>query len=198
MTTVKPFNNDRGAVLITALIILLVMTMIGIAGMDETITEDRMLMNFRDRSMAMNSAESSLRATESWLGLQTIKPTLQMASQCTTPPLCGASSGYVVWENGEQGNTWAANNWTWWTTNAVTYQGSGAAPSILGNAASQPRSLVEFREFNATSTSGIASNLNAERSMQGIGWHFYNIYGAGTGYRPETFAVISTTFKKWF
>lgn len=200
MQKVTYSKHQEGATLIAALIILLVMTMIGVAGMDETIVEQRMVLNFRDRTMALNASESSLRASESWLGAQTLKPTPQTTATCSTPPLCGGT-GYAVWADDvlvSSSGSWAAQDWNWWVANTVEYHGSATLTSRLGSVEAQPRSVIEFREFNAVSDSGIASNLNAEKSMQGVGWHFYNIMGAGTGHRAETVAVIESTFKKWF
>jgi type IV pilus assembly protein PilX len=179
------------------MIILLVMTLIGISGMEQTTLEDRMTLNFRDRTMALNAAESSLHSTEAWLAAQVTKPIPVTATSCTTPPMCGLGSGYPVWDDGAL-TGWSTQDWTWWSGKGVEYKGSGAVPSKLASVSAQPRAIIEFRFFNAPSGSGIADNLNAERAMQGIGWHYYNIQGAGTGHRRETIAVVGTTFKKWF
>ncbi|WP_250656785.1 pilus assembly PilX family protein [Alkalimarinus coralli] len=192
--------KQSGAALIVGLIMLLVMTMIGIAGMSETIMEDKMLFNFRDKTISLNAADSALRANEAWLADQDIKPTPQVLSNCSTMPLCG-QTGNVVWDTNQLQATWSALTWSNWTTNAVEYSGSGASGSSIGNIAAQPRSIIEFRSFNeptTTSSKGIATNLNAERSSQGIGWHYYNFYSASPGYRAETMSAIETTFQKWY
>lgn len=192
--------KQSGAALIVGLIMLLVMTMIGIAGMSETIMEDKMLFNFRDKTISLNAADSALRANEAWLADQRLKPTPQLLADCNTLPLCGNTDN-IVWDTNQLQATWGALNWSNWTTNAVEYNGSGSTSSAIGNIAAQPRSIIEFRSFNqptTTSSKGIATNLNAERSSQGIGWHYYNFYSASPGYRAETMSAIETTFQKWY
>lgn len=198
----KPITRIKqsGAALIVGLIMLLVMTMIGIAGMSETIMEDKMLFNFRDKTISLNAADSSLRANESWLADQKLKPEPQLLADCSTPPLCG-KTGNIVWDTDELQTTWSALTWSNWITNAIEYSGSATTSSSIGHIAAQPRSIIEFRSFNeptTTSTKGIASNLNADRSSQGIGWHYYNFYSASPGYRAATMTAIKTTFQKWY
>jgi len=60
-------QQERGAVLAVALMILLVMTMIGISGMRGTVLQERMASNTRDRNQAFQSAESALRDAETYI-----------------------------------------------------------------------------------------------------------------------------------
>lgn len=57
-------RKQRGAVLIVALVLLLVLTILGTAGMQETTMEERMAGNFRDHAAALEAAESALRSGE--------------------------------------------------------------------------------------------------------------------------------------
>ena len=56
--------RQRGAVLIVSLLMLLVMTLIGITGVQVTSLEEKMAGNTRDRNLAFQSAEAALRAAE--------------------------------------------------------------------------------------------------------------------------------------
>jgi type IV pilus assembly protein PilX len=58
------FKNQSGAVLIVALVLLLVLTVLGTSGIQDTLITERMTGNFRDTSVAFESAESSLRVLE--------------------------------------------------------------------------------------------------------------------------------------
>jgi len=92
-------NNQRGVALIVALVLLVVATLIGLAGIRGTTLQERMSANMYDRSLAFQRAESALRAaedaiTEEWeiaeLGGQDCRPT------ATT--LCGAlPAANAVW-----------------------------------------------------------------------------------------------------
>lgn len=60
-------TNQRGATLVIALIILLVMSMIGIANMQSSTMQERMAANTRQKTLAKYAAESALRDAENWL-----------------------------------------------------------------------------------------------------------------------------------
>lgn len=59
--------KQRGAVLIIAMIMLLVLTILGIAGIDSSGMQIRMANNQRDRIVAMQAAEAGLMAAEIYL-----------------------------------------------------------------------------------------------------------------------------------
>lgn len=194
-------KRQEGAALITALIILLVMVMIGSSGMENTILEEKMVVNSHAREIAENAADSTARDTQAWLRKQTERPEAIKASQCSTPPLCGESAGEMpIWLDNSlvtSTQSWQEMSWNWWQTYGIEYDGSGVQVSRLANVAAQPVSLVEFRSFNTPGTTGIAKNLNPNESMLGRGWHYYNVYGAGVGPEENAFAVIEATVQKW-
>jgi type IV pilus assembly protein PilX len=66
-----PGKSQRGAVLIVALVLLLVLTILGTAGVRDTAMEERMAGNFRDFSAALEAAETALRTGEIALGSST-------------------------------------------------------------------------------------------------------------------------------
>ena len=57
-------TKQRGVALMIALVVLLVLSMIGISGMQGTILEERMAGNMYDRNLAFQAAEAALRAGE--------------------------------------------------------------------------------------------------------------------------------------
>ena len=62
-------HNQRGAVLIVALVILLVVTALGAAAMRSATLEMRMANNSQERQQAFDAAEAALRNAEAWLDL---------------------------------------------------------------------------------------------------------------------------------
>ncbi|MCP4284248.1 MAG: pilus assembly protein PilZ, partial [Gammaproteobacteria bacterium] len=81
-------GNQRGAIMITALMILLLMTVFGISTMDTNILEEKMAGNMRDRNTAFQSAESALRAAEAWLAAQANLPDIRdVTDSSDTSPL---------------------------------------------------------------------------------------------------------------
>lgn len=59
-----PPRGERGAVLIVVLILLLIMTVLGLASLRGTLMEERMSAYLYDRSLSFQSAEAALRAAE--------------------------------------------------------------------------------------------------------------------------------------
>ena len=62
MKSASRTHEQKGAVLIVALLFLVVLTMLGITAMTGTTFEERMAGNARDTAIAMHSAEAALRA----------------------------------------------------------------------------------------------------------------------------------------
>jgi Tfp pilus assembly protein PilX len=60
-------RRERGAVLIFALIILLIMTVLAISGIGNSTLEQRMAGNYSQSMTAFQAAEQGLRAVEDWL-----------------------------------------------------------------------------------------------------------------------------------
>lgn len=60
-------KSQRGVVLVVSLMLLLVMTIIGLASMATSTLEEKMTGNLRDQSLAFEAAESALRDAEAWL-----------------------------------------------------------------------------------------------------------------------------------
>jgi len=59
--------GQRGAVLVVAMLLLLVMTVLGVSGVGNSLLEERMSGNFHESYSAMQAAETALRVAENWL-----------------------------------------------------------------------------------------------------------------------------------
>lgn len=57
-------QHARGATLVVVLVLLLLMTLLGLASLRGTVMEERMASNLLDRSLAFQTAESALREAE--------------------------------------------------------------------------------------------------------------------------------------
>jgi type IV pilus assembly protein PilX len=60
-------RKQAGAVLVISLIILLLLTLIGVSGMQTTALEEKMASNSRDQNIAFQAAEAALRAGEMFI-----------------------------------------------------------------------------------------------------------------------------------
>jgi len=93
-------NNERGAVLIAGLMVLLILSLIGVTAMQTSTLEERMANNFAQRDLAFQAAEAGLRDAEGFLGGMSI-PALQALNFAGSNGLFApASSGSdPVWES---------------------------------------------------------------------------------------------------
>lgn len=83
----KHRNNQRGATLIIAMIMLLLLTIIGLSSMRGTSLQESMAGNMRDSSLAQHAAEAALRQGEAVVTEKFIAntlTTLEAASQTGT------------------------------------------------------------------------------------------------------------------
>jgi len=58
------FSSQRGVALVISLLLLLIVTLIGVSGMQTTVLEEKMAGNFKDKHIAFQAAESALREAE--------------------------------------------------------------------------------------------------------------------------------------
>ncbi|QEW08450.1 hypothetical protein F5I99_01405 [Nitrincola iocasae] len=60
-------NQQTGSALIVSLLFLLILTILGVAGIQTTSMQERMSGNMRDRNMAFQAAEAALRGGEDYV-----------------------------------------------------------------------------------------------------------------------------------
>lgn len=94
-------KTQSGTVLMISLLILLVMTLLGVSGINTTIMEEKMAGNFKNTNLAFQSAESGLRAAEAFI---VATPTANYND--STPGLYQATlTGAPRWEQVNWDNT---------------------------------------------------------------------------------------------
>ena len=125
-------DKQSGSVLIISLIILLVLTLIGVAGMRNTTMEEKMTGHLRDKTLAFQAAEAALKRGEQFFS-----------------PVVG--TGGFDGTGGQYGPTdadpdfWSAA--TWGPTNSFSYTDpilNVATPAALTGVASQPRYILKY------------------------------------------------------
>lgn len=65
-------SKQQGAALVVGLIMLLLLTLVGVAGMRDTLLQEKMVGNMRDREIALQAAEAALRDGEAYLNQITL------------------------------------------------------------------------------------------------------------------------------
>lgn len=177
-------STQQGVVLVVALIMLLLLTIIGLAGMRSTLLEERMAGNLRDHNLAFQAAEAALREGET-NGVQA----------CLISGFNGSSGCYdltVACQNDDaaddDASCWTGRDnpaaWANWTT-------SGRAPvSTIPLVDSQPRYVVE----RVTSTS-VKKTESLKSSTEYEEVTYYRVTARGVGGNPNTVAIVQSTYR---
>lgn len=184
--SIKTGNRERGAVMIVALMILLLMTVFGISTMDSNVLEERMAGNMRDRNTAFQAAESALRAAEIWIEGQADlhnMPLRNVSDPADTNPLWDFSapdpdsSNNVSW--------WEERDSTWWTGKAVLLN-AGDGNDLPGVAA-QPGYIIEKMPLSTESLESAQSLDTTDIYLQ--------VTARGVGGSDSTVVVLQSVYK---
>jgi len=163
MKTALYKNKQSGAVLFISLILLLIMTILGVTGMQTTILEEKMAGNFRNTNQAFQSAEAALRDSEAWLNSQASEPaeTSTGANNIwTLNAMDPDSSNNKAW--------WNERDSAWWNSNGVSYG------TTLSGINTPPRTIIEYKTH-------LADTLLQGTGNAPAGLTFYQITSRGTG-----------------
>lgn len=139
---------QQGAALITALVFLIVLTIIGITAMQTTTMQERMAGNARDREIAFQSAEAMLREAE--------------ARVATTTPAnydAACTNGLCATGNAPDWKTYLWNDTRWvGYTHPTLHLGTTALDSYT-----QPQYFVEYMGLTGSLTGCPAGSTESYR-----------------------------------
>ena len=181
--TSPPFVHRRqgGAVLVVSLLLLVTLTLIGLAGMRGTTMEEKMAGNMRDRNAAFQASEGAVRTGEKWIAQQTDPPAT--ANTGTPAP--------DVYSEDANLPPLATQTPAWWGSDDNTLPAEPLQDAAGDDmVAEQPRYLMQYLDFRPDSF-----DVGIEEPT---GRHFYRVTGHGTGISPTARAVVQTTFVKRF
>jgi type IV pilus assembly protein PilX len=173
---VRAPRAQRGAILVTSMLLLLVLTIIGITAMQMTRMQERMAGNTRDRNLALQAAEGALRDAEALVAAQQSRPITCDAAPCD------------FWEMGVLPIDLENSPALWWDANARTY---GTPDQDMTDLAEDPASLVE--EYLAVRIDGgvVQGEPPAVRD-------FYVITARSTGGSGDANVVLQTTYTRMY
>lgn len=181
-------NRQRGAVLIISLMLLIVLTLIGLASMQNTSLEERMAGNMRSENVAFQAAESALRDGEEWLATRIAEPA----------PDNGGTTGVWALDTPDASPTddkdwWQQNDPLWWANNGVAF-GTGLQYSGSSTLSDPPRYVVEFRGVGNAFGSG-SMTVGQPTDLQGKEY-FYQVTARGKDMSQRVEAVLRSTFAR--
>lgn len=195
-------RHQRGAALIVGLIMLLLLTLIGVAGMRDTLLQEKMAGNMRDREIALQAAESALRAGEAQLA-QLTEPvftnTNGLYDHNTAPGATAMQrkkSGVPVTEQ----VFWQQNS-SWTAAKSIAY------PFALDDVNNPPRYVIEkltaaMSADKSTYTGGTDPNFvtnitaNVEVPDPHISYPDYRVTARGEGPTGDAIVILQATFRR--
>ncbi len=80
-TSLTSIRSQSGVALVVSLLLLLIVTLIGVSGMQTTVLEEKMAGNFKDKNIAFQAAEAALREAEA--DAATLNGHTGMTSDCS-------------------------------------------------------------------------------------------------------------------
>ncbi len=187
MNRLRPgsIHKERGAVLIVGLMLLLVLVILSVTASQSALIQERLAGNFRDLSLAFESAEAGTRWSTAWL--QSLGRTaLSRPFPCST----GCDSVSRVWETGVYPSSPTAMDATWNTARAYGIDPtddsslSVSVPLVY----SQPRYIMEQQQFLRDDLAG--------DPQKGVA--FYRVTSRGLGARPNSTAIVRAVIAKRF
>ncbi len=173
-------HRQHGAILVTALLLLLVLTIIGITAAQMTRMQERMAGNLRDQNLAFQGSEAGLRDGELLIRRRTTRPDGCIAAPC------------LFWTRGALTDIQARNQ-AWWTTNATPLEADGDRTTLskdMSQLDEDPRFVVESIGF-------VSDSLTVGHAPP-EGRDFYQVTGRSTGGSGTATAVLRTTYARRF
>src|SRR6185437_14278812 len=131
-------SGQRGVALVVALILLVVITLVGLAAVSGTIMQQKMSSNFYDRDVAFQAAEAALRQSQVAIGAATSCAAAPAGFYDCSPPAPNGTGA----NNPCQTNPFNDSNVTATATNIVTVSNTDYSAGAM--AASQPQYIVQY------------------------------------------------------
>lgn len=187
--------RQRGVALYVALIVLVVMTVIGIALLGNTGLQTKMAYSASESQFAFASAETALAAGEDWLEAQIRRPSPSCVSNCS------ASTG--IWPRAGQATPPVTatqyNDTAWWTNNGRPYgnsfvEGVTSAPiagQTIAGTNSVPRYIIE--DLGADPSGSLVVG-------QGVSYqiYYFQITARGFGAQSNAQTLVQSVYAKGY
>ena len=175
-----PRSRQSGAILVVSLLLLLVMTLLGLAAMQTTGMEERMAGNTRNINLAFQGAEAGLRDAEDRIRVMVTRP-----DNCSALPC-------VVWQRnvieGMSATPLRDRTKAWWVLNAQEY----------GVAGSKQIADVSIDPLNLTEELGFIPDSLTTGHGPPEGRDFYRVTAHSFGGSETARAVLETTYTRRF
>lgn len=166
-----PNHQQNGAILVSGLIFLLILTIIGVSSMQSVSLTEKMTSNLRDTHLAFQATESALADGERWIHAQQAQPTA--VESCGSPPC-------QLWGSDILGTVYSKNE-SWWQSNATNYSSS------LYGLSAQPQYVIEEYTF-------VPFELSPDAQSKGHGYHYYKVTARGKGKQSTSSTILESIY----
>jgi type IV pilus assembly protein PilX len=179
-------QTQRGLSLIVTLVMLVGITMLGLAAIGGTVMQEKITGNTRDMSLAFQAAEAGLRDAESDIA-QNMSPNEAFTSNCNLG-LCTPAS---TWPTPSSTPLWKLINWSGGATRS--YGARTGAAALSPDLAAPPLYVIEKLSTQQPGPGdamgiGLAPNTGAGT--------YYRTTVYATGGRPDTHVVAQSIYLK--
>ncbi|UCE89955.1 MAG: hypothetical protein JSW10_03770 [Pseudomonadota bacterium] len=188
LSRVSVGRAQRGAALVTGLILLVALTLVGLAATSSNSLEQRMAANMADYNQAFNAAETVMRVMQRELDRPGLAP--QGVSDCSGQPApCALNPKVLVDLYGTDWWLHPTVNHTWWDANGIAYnEVTGDSLKSQGLVNTEPHYVAEFQSDVKDS---------ARLGHGGDGYtYYYRVTARGSGATDAAQAIIQSTAAK--
>lgn len=171
-----PARRQEGVALFIALVILLIITVLGISGLQTTTLEERMAASARDRDIAFQAAEAALVQGEAFV--QGLAVTDLVQFDANTDGLYRPQTGTTQ---------------DWWET--VDWVNDANLPTVgvaIDGVAAQPRFIVEYQTRVLAGDDSL--NISNVGGSVGAPTDIFRITAYGTGGSARANVMLQATF----
>jgi len=206
-TSIQTPRNQRGVVLIIALIFLLLLTILAISSSGRSLLQERMAGGLRNAQQAELSAETGLRGAE-WMLWKSTSNITSAPLMCGTGILAGSCYKYDP-----VGALYAADGMVtkfrtspvWITTGAQVYKGPADGKDYtatgMGTAQLAKNPVYIIEDLGVELPPGVSGGMHESGATGGGGTgysstsrHIYRITARATGGSENTMRVLESTF----
>jgi type IV pilus assembly protein PilX len=173
--------------------VLLVITLLGVTGLNTTVMQERMAGNLRQKNLALQAAEAALQGGLAYIESQTL------------PPLANSSGADYVWPSCTVADLAAGNvdacerldtvlaNWRGESDSISEGASYSSVVSGIGGAGDLPDVVVQPRIYIEER---YVPPLDFDRAAQGAGVHYYTVTAVGFGGSDSARAIVQSTVAK--
>jgi type IV pilus assembly protein PilX len=170
-------RQQRGAVLIIALMLLVVLTLLALSAVQDTSLEEHMAGNMRSENVAFQASEAGLREAETWI------------SELAGKPVANSSGSNGVWllDTPDSNDTdsepwWRDRDASWWLSNGTEIS-DDLAYTASDNLSEKPRYVIEERGV----VLGKSLNRGQQQDYNGLDYYQVTARGVDMGGRIEVY-----------